>query len=159
MPPGLFHQGTVRESSARRRVDHLAPARAAFRGGHTPTAGRGGDHRFANLSSRSPKRGVALPDRSAASGALGVVGLNHGDLGKVDLGFFGEDHGQRGKDSLAHLRFIEHELGLPVGVNADPGIEGIHGIFGRSMAQMVAQGEANDQSSCGSRGSRKKCPA
>ena len=67
--------------------------------------------------------GVALPDGSASAGAIGILCLNDGDAGEVDLGFFSEDHGQGGKDSLAHFRFVQDKMDLSVGIDADPRIK------------------------------------
>ncbi len=64
---------------------------------------------------RLDKRSVAFPHRAAATRAVRIVGLDHGDPGEVDLSLFGEDHWQRGENALSHLGFIQYQLNLSVG--------------------------------------------
>src|SRR5579859_707929 len=99
----------------------LAVACAAFGSGDVPTARGGFDHGLAYLCTRLAEWLVTLQDRSAPAGAVGIVSLDDGDAGEVDLRLFGEDHGQSSKDSLAHLGFVQNKLDLSVGIEADPG--------------------------------------
>ena len=75
-PARVFDEGGVGEGAARRCVDDLAVAGAALGGGNTPPARGGGDHGLADLGSSLAERFVALPDRSAATRAIGIVGLD-----------------------------------------------------------------------------------
>ena len=124
-PARVFDQGGVGEDAARGCMDDLAVAGAAFGGGNTPPVRGGRDHGLADLCSGLAERFVALPNRSAPTSAVGIVGLNDGDAGEVDLSLFSEDHGQRGKDSLAHLGFVQNKLDLSVGMDADPCVKGV----------------------------------
>jgi hypothetical protein len=87
-------------------VGDLAVVSAALGCSNVPTASGSGNHSLANLGSGLAKRSVASPDGAAPASAIGIVGLNDGDPREIDLGFFGEDHGQGSEDSLAHLRFV-----------------------------------------------------
>ncbi|MGC1296859.1 MAG: hypothetical protein WA869_17655, partial [Alloacidobacterium sp.] len=92
-------------------MSDLAVASAAFRSRDVQPARSGGNHDLANLCSSLAQRLVALPHRTAPASAIGVVRLNDRDPAEVDLSFLGKDHGQGGEDSLAHLGFVESELG------------------------------------------------
>ena len=139
-PARVFDEGGVGEGAARRCVNDLAVAGAAFGGGNAPPVRGGGNQDLADLCSSLAQRFVALPHGSAPTSAIGIVGLNDGDAGEVDLGLFGEDHGQRGEDSLAHLGFVQNELGLSVGMDPDPCVKRVMGCVGRGMVKIGREG-------------------
>ena len=122
-PARVFDECGVGEGAARRYVDDLAVAGAAFAGGNVPPVRGGGNQELAYLCSGLAERGVALPDRSASTRAVGILCLNDGDSGEVDLGFFSEDHGQGGKDSLAHFGFVQNKMDLSIGIDPDPRVK------------------------------------
>src|SRR5882724_7989576 len=128
-------------------MDDLTIAGATLGGGNAPSPRGGCNDDLADLRSSLTERFVAIPDGAAAACSTGVVCLNDGDPGEVDLGLFGEDHRQGREDSLTHLGFVQNKLDLSIGMNADPGVEGIFGNLRRGMVEATAKREPYDKGS------------
>src|SRR6202007_114120 len=85
-PSRVLDEVCVGERTARGCVNDLAVAGSAFGRGNAPSTRSRGNHELADLCSCLAEWIVAFPDRTASASSIGIVCLNDGDPGKINLG-------------------------------------------------------------------------